>query len=190
MHRICWAALFIVVASGTGYCQQTSDKNVASICGYEELYHKAGWEIPGIKGARKKNGRMSVPGNPEVFRTELEPHTRASTIQTFRCSREHSGRLEIEDIDIGIGSLSSFEVAGKIFAYGVTYGVRVIENGQPIDTAAEWSLKFYDLDGSGRFTVRRSERERFVPEFIPAWVKGRANAKAGQDLKSLAVPSN
>lgn len=189
MHTISCAIVFILVASANGHSQQPSDETLTPTCGYSELYRKAGWDIPGIKGSKTKDGRMAVPGEPGVFRTELELTTRTSRIQTFRCSREHPGRLEIEDIDIGIGSLSSFDVGGQIFAYGLTYGARVIENGQPMDIAAEWSLKFYDLDGSGHFTIRRGERGRFVPEFIPDWVKDSTGINTKQN-GARAVPRN
>jgi hypothetical protein len=190
MHSISCTIFFILLTFANGYSQQPSDKIPVPTCDYSELYRKAGWDIPGIKGAKTKDGRMAVPGKPGVFRTELEPASRTSTIHTFRCSREHPGRLEIEDIDIGIGSLSTFDVGGQIFAYGLTYGVRVVENGQPMDIAAEWSLKFYDLDGSGRFTIIRGERGRFVPEFFPNWVKGGADTNTKQDGGSPVAPRN
>jgi len=76
---------------------------------------------------------------------------------------KHSGRVEIEDLDVGIMSLTSFDVGGRIFAYDLEYGIHGI--------GAVWTVKFYDLDGSGRFTLRRSELVRIVPDLIPAWVK-------------------
>lgn len=156
--------VMLAILTSNLYPQQSGDTSAEQIC-YSELYRKEGWTIPGLQGARKKGGRGAVPEKPDVYLTALEPPHRGSTIQIFRCSREHTGRLEIEDLDVGIIDLSSFDVGGRIFAYNLIYGVDGI--------AAEWSIRFYDLDGSGRFTLRRTERSRFTPELIPDWVKNR-----------------
>ncbi len=161
-----WAIYTIMLAAASlevAYSQEPLEKEAATPCGYSELYRKEGWVIPGINGAKKKHEHMAVPGKPGTYATELQPTTRASTIQVFRCSREHAGRLEVEDVNMGIGSLYSFDVGGRIFAYSLVYGVDGI--------GAEWSVMFYDLDGSGRFTSRRAERSSLVPELIPDWVK-------------------
>ena len=97
--------------------------------------------------------------------TELEPTTHKATIQSFHCSGEHVGRVEIEDRDVGIiGSSISllFDVDGLIFACNLVNGIDGI--------GAEWTIRLYDLDGSGRFTLRRSERNPIVPQLIPDWV--------------------
>lgn len=161
MHRLC-AVLAIIVACTNAPCQQSSDKAEAPTCCYSELYRKEGWVIPGLKGA-KSGYRVAVPDKHGVYLTKLEPTANGATIQKFTCSREHAGRVEIEDLNVGIINLTSFDVGGHIFAYNLVYGIAGI--------GTEWSVRFYDLDGSGRFTLRRSERNRFVPELIPDWVE-------------------
>jgi len=133
------------------------------VCGYSELYRKEGWLVPGLDGAKKKMARAAVPGKPGMYLTILEPAKRASSIQVFQCSQAHVGRLEMADIAVAVGDVYAFDVGGRIFAYGVVYGIDGI--------AAEWHIMFYDVDGSGRFTVRRSERSRFVPDSTPDWIK-------------------
>lgn len=162
MHRLC-AVFAIVVACNYARCQQSSDKEEAPTCCYSELYRKEGWVIPGVKDAKSK-WRVAVPDRPKVYMTELEPTSHKASIQRFSCSREHSGRVEIDDVDVGIRNLTSFDIGGHIFAYNFEYGIDGI--------GAVWIVKFYDLDGSGRFTLRRSERVRIVPELIPDWVRG------------------
>jgi hypothetical protein len=159
MHRLC-AVVAIVVACNNAPCQQPSDKEAPSCC-YSELYRKEGWVIPGIKGAKSK-WRVAVPDKPGVYMTELEPTSHKATIQSLSCSREHTGRLELEDLDVGIINLTFFDIGGRIFAYNLVYGIDGI--------GAEWTVRYYDLDGSSRFTLRRSERNRIVPELIPDWV--------------------
>jgi hypothetical protein len=149
--------------------QQTTDKSDQPTCGYSELYQEAGWLVSGLDGAKKKTARTAVPSKAGVYLTILEPTKHELSVQVFRCSRTHIGRLEIVDITVGIGDLYAFDVGGRIFAYGMVYGIDGV--------AAEWPLIFYDVDGSGRFTVRRSEMNRFAPELIPEWVN---DTKANQ----------
>jgi hypothetical protein len=176
LRIICTIAIIIAFVEGA-QSQQPVEDDPPPACVYTELYQKDGWAIPGIKGAKKK-WRTAVPDEWEVYITELAPPTRASTIQSFRCSREDAGRLEIEDLNMGILSLSSFDVGGRIFAYTLIYGVDGI--------ATEWSVRFYDLDGSGRFRLRRSERNRFVPDLIPDWVRNAAGAETKHDESQVA----
>lgn len=164
MHRLC-AVVAIVVTFNNAPCQQPSDKEEAPTCCFSELYRKEGWVIPGIKGAKSRL-RVAVPDKHGVYMTELEPTKHGATVQSFTCSREHAGRLEIEDRDVWITNLTSFDVGGRIFAYNLLYGIDGI--------GAEWTVRFYDLDGSGRFTLRRSETNRIVPELIPEWVTASA----------------
>jgi hypothetical protein len=119
--------------------------------------------MPGVKDAKSK-WRVAVPNKTGVYMSELEPIRHKASIQSFSCSREHSGRVEIEDLNVGIINLTSFDVGGRVFAYALTYGIDGI--------GAEWTAKFYDLDGSGRFTLQRSELVRIVPDLIPDWVRG------------------
>jgi len=99
MHRIC-AIVAIVIACNNSPCPQSRDKTEAPACCYSELYRKEGWVIPGIKGAKSK-WRIAAPDKHGVYMTELEPITHRATIQSFPCSREHAGRVEIEDLDVG-----------------------------------------------------------------------------------------
>lgn len=189
MHRIICAISLVVVTTVSGYSQESDEKNAPAPCIYSELYKTEGWKIPGLKGARKKSGRAAVPNKPGVYMTELEPTDRASTIEVFRCSQVHAGRLEVESIDIGIAYLYSFDVGGRVFAYSLTYGIDVAENGQSMPIGAVWLVMFYDPDGSGRFTLRRGEKGRFVPDLIPDWVKNNAETKTKPD-ENQAVPRN
>ena len=158
--------IFCVVAIAAAFAScaypQRVEQGSPLKCDYSELYKKEGWTIPGVDGAQKK-WRAPIQEKAGVYRTELQPSRRAAKMQSFLCSREHVGRMEIEDRDIGVLGLSSFDFGGHIFAYDLIYGVDGI--------GAEWFVRFYDLDGSGRFALRRSETNRLVPDLIPDWVK-------------------
>jgi hypothetical protein len=166
--RMTCAAAIVAGFLGSAGAQQSPEKPTPS-CTFTELYRQEGWTIPGVKGAKKK-ARWSVPYEPGVYATTLIPENRRARFETFACSRELPGRLEVAGTDIGIHLLYSFEVDGRVFAYELQYGIDVVENGKSMPSSALWGLKFYDMDGSGLFTVRRGERSLF-PEFIPDWVK-------------------
>ena len=119
MNHIACATVRVAALSVAAYPQQSVDKPKAQTCGYGEVYKKNGWVIPGVDGA-KKAWRTTVPNRNGVYMTKLEPIARAAVIQRLSCSREHVGRLEIEDVEVGITSLSSFDVGGRIFAYNLT----------------------------------------------------------------------
>jgi hypothetical protein len=66
-----------------------------------------------------------------------------------------------------------FEMNGHVFAYRVTaVPVSIGKNGSRDPLGSQEILAFYDIDGSGRFTVMRDAGgfEPFVP-FVPNWVK-------------------
>src|ERR1700730_4695786 len=157
-RTICTITVILAFLEGA-YCQQPAEKVPPPTCSFSELYRKDGWVIPGLDGATKKE-RVAIPDRAGVYKTTLEPTKRASTIRVFRCSQEHGGRLEIEDISMGIEYLSSFDVGGRVFAYSLSYGVDGI--------AASWLVMFYDLDGSGRFTLRIGEGNRLIPPPVSA----------------------
>lgn len=162
MNRIICTIALVAASSVPGYPHPSPDNSVAQTCGYTEIYKKKGWTIPGVDGA-KKMWRVAGPGRKGVYMTKLEPVTRAATIQSVSCSREHPGRLEMEDAEIQIIGLSSFGVDGRNFAYNLIYEIDGI--------AVEWNVTFYDLDGSGHFTLRRGETSRVVPDLLPDWVR-------------------
>jgi hypothetical protein len=64
---------------------------------------------------------------------------------------------------MGISDFYAFDIEGWILACSVVYGVDGI--------AAEWHVRSYDLDGSGRFTLRGSERSRLAPDLLPESAK-------------------
>lgn len=170
MRQIVWVIGVILAVSTLGHSQELNGKTAEPICEYSELYRKDGWTIPGLDKVTKKR-RAAVPGRTGVYLTMLEPAKRVAILEIFRCSREHAGRLEIEHNQIGIDSLSLFDSGGRVFAYSLTYGMDSVENGRSVPIGAIWSIKFYDLDGSGRFTLRRGEKNRIVPDLVPDWVK-------------------
>ena len=170
MFRIICTLVIFVAFPGNSPSQDAVA--LSPTCEFSEIYRKEGWIIPGRDGANKK-WRVPTPNKPGIHMTELVPTQRGSAIQSFECSREHAGRLEIGEIHMAIESLRAFDVGERTFAYKLSYAVDGV--------GASWLVTFYDLDGSGRFTLRRSERSTFVPELIPDWVKNSSDTQARQN---------
>jgi hypothetical protein len=119
-----------------------------------------------------------------VFVTVLAPVEQEAVMTDMWCSRDYSGRIEVEDVPIRVLDLWAFDFAGRVFAYGVSYGKDAIQNGVRVPIGASSAVMFYDMDGFGRFKVRRAAKYPFIPDVIPDW------AKNGADAASLANPKS
>jgi hypothetical protein len=173
MRRIILTMAAMIVFLGGSYSQQSREKGSPTPCSYSELYRKDGWMVPGLKGAKIKVKRMAVEDSPGMSMMVLEPTEPEPTITVFRCSRDHVGRMEIDEIPIGIITLWAFDFGGRTFAYRLSYGIDTIENGQRMPTGSAANVMFYDLDGSGRFVLRKSAggpSDSVAPAPIPEWV--------------------
>jgi hypothetical protein len=72
---------------------------------------------------------------------------------------------------IRILALWAFDFKGRTFAYGLSYGIDAMQDGSRVPLGAASGVMFYDVDGTGRFTIIRAARFPFVPELIPNWVE-------------------
>jgi hypothetical protein len=144
----------------------------ANLCSFSEAYRAEGWKIPGLLGAKKKTERASLSTHPEVFATMLDPGESEVELMSPKCPREFPGRLTLDTQPIKITELWKFDIAGKVFAYGVKFTHQAIENGVRINRLAVSQLIFYDTDGSGSYTLLKyPQRTILVSIDVPAWVK-------------------
>lgn len=162
------------------FSQQQIDGDASKGCMFSEVYRKAGWAIPGIPAAAVKNKSSRQPYGEMagVFVTTLKPNPVETAVTVLWCSRDDNGRLQIDDEPVGIISLWAFDFNGQIFAYSVRYVMESILQGERRPLGGESQVIFYDLDGSGRFTLMKGPGGPRVPTFIPDWVKKRVGAAA------------
>jgi hypothetical protein len=161
--------LFVLSLSATAtlFAQQPSIPNAATTCDISEVHNVDGWAVPGLKRAVVQGKPIQYPNG--VVAKSLVPRDRQASFTYFRCSEDHRGRLEVGEFPIGIYQIISFEVGGRVFAYYVHLGRERLENGKRADFGTELQIIYYDLDGSGRFTLRKYTMVR-SPEFTPDWV--------------------
>jgi len=171
MFRITFMSILIVLGSGQLVAQQPAPGATAPVCSFSEIYRAEGWTVPGLARATVKSQRARFSNIPGVFVTVLMPVESESTITDIWCPPDHEGRLEIKEQPIGILNLWSFDFAGRVFAYGVSYGREAMQNGARVPIGAASAVMFYDVDGSGRFAVRKWARYPFMPDFVPDWAK-------------------
>lgn len=166
--------LLIIAACGNAFSQQRTEANAGKMCTFTGIYRKDGWTIPGMPAVPAKDDkhprRRVSDEMPDVFATKLTPVTSEATVTRISCSHDQSGRLQVDEQPVGIIWLFSFDFEGRVFAYGVRYALEKIENGARSDAGMESGFVFYDLDGSGRFTLRKSTLPMPSPDFIPDWV--------------------
>ncbi len=170
MHRISLAVALVFLACGSLLAQKSANAAATPACNITEIYRADGWTIPGLQGAKPLGPRRVLVNIPYVFITPLKPGNSPSMFAYYFCSPGHSGRLEIMEFPIGVYRLFSFDVDGRVFAYYIEFVRERFENGTRVDVGAVSMAMFYDLDGSGRFTLRRVS-SMSVPEFVPDWVR-------------------
>jgi len=167
-------AIAIVMVLGTmnARCQSKTEQNTGPTCSFAEVYRQEGWTIPGLDGA-KKQLRQAWKDKPGFFITSLQPSQPESFIfPNASCPYDHPGRLVIENRPIRVMNLISWDYQGKVFGYEVVYALQVIENGARTELAAATAVQFFDIDGSGRFSVMRPPdyRNLFAPTVVPDWL--------------------
>jgi hypothetical protein len=171
------AIILVILAGKNAFPQQHADADAVKTCTFDGIYRKDGWTIPGMpaKQADVKYPRKPYSNMPGVFGTMLTPVNPETTYTRIGCSRDNSGWLQIDEQPIAIIWLFSFDFEGRVFAYGIRFGLERIENGVRRDAGMESALVFYDLDGSGHFALKKSAGLPF-PDFMPDWVKKGADA--------------
>jgi hypothetical protein len=120
-----------------------------------------------------------VKDKPGYFVSSYQPIKAETFIpQDVSCPYNHPGRLVIENRPVRVVQLISWDYEGKLFMYEVFYALQVIYHGTRTELAAESQWQFFDVDGSGRFTVMRPvDRNPFAPEMIvydPVFIVGGA----------------
>jgi hypothetical protein len=191
MFRKWLAIIFAVVAFGNAFPQAKTASEATKTCAFSEIYRKDGWTIPGLPALDAKSVRKRLSGAmPDVFATTLTPSVSQTTFIRIWCPSSQNGRLQIAEQPAGIIWLISFDFKGRVFAYGVRYGLERIENGTRRDAGMESGFVFYDLDGSGLFTLRKSTLPMPSPDFIPDWVKKPYSSVPISDVAEMGHAQN
>ncbi len=154
-------------------------------CAFTSLYNKNGWVIPGLRGATiaHPRGRYSIAGEQTkqpIFITSMKATQNRGTVTVVKCSREVQASTEVETLSVEVLRLWKFDVDGKVFAYGLSAGWLgpADASGRRPHLGTLSDFIFYDLDGSGRFSLLKTETMPFRLE-VPEWVHN-----AGADSKS------
>src|SRR5215472_3218888 len=153
MLRLAAILVFLASSIETGPLQEPATEPTAPACNFAEIYKADGWSIPGLQNAKIKQ-KANFVNLPGVVVTKLEPSVTEATLTQISCSREHPGRIEIEEKPIGILELTAYEYKGRVFAYGLYYEGQAIEDSARVRLGCASSYLFYDVEGSGHFTLR------------------------------------
>jgi hypothetical protein len=181
MLRAPFASALVLLGTSVAFPQQPAPKDATPNCTFSEVYKKDGWTVPGVHGAKVKQ-RATLTDLPGVFVTILEPADAQTNIPEIWCPQDHPGRLVLDDSPIRIMVLWSFDCGGRVFAYRISYAEEAIYNGERHELAAATSVFFYDMEGSGKFTVLDAGKRLngkgwgYLPSFIPDWAKNNAAA--------------
>jgi len=165
------STLLCVVAAG----ESGKETGTQCDCHLTSLYNKSGWAIPGLEGSSEKSPRASYGadnGKGQVFVTRMKAGPKPAAITWLHCSARFEGTTEVQALDVDALELWAFDVDGKVFAYGVTAGWLgpPDASGHRAQIGSVSDVLFYDMDGSGKFTLMRYTKVPFAPE-IPEWLK-------------------
>jgi len=166
----------VLMILSTFFClaQEPEKQGAAQQIQIAEVLDRTGWKVPGATGARvTQHARWTTEGLEGVFADALKPVSPNTSILLLTTVRDKPGAIEIRQQQIEVTELLRFSLNGRAFAYRVTAIPQSIDNrGKRISLGSEERLAFYDVDGTGKFTVMRDAGDfgPFVP-MIPEWVK-------------------
>jgi hypothetical protein len=110
--------------------------------------------------------------NPGFFATPLKAAKSDLRLIMLGCSRDVPDRLVVRIVPVRVLEMWRLDFNGKVFAYGVQYEPQSESGGVLHRTLEYVQLIFYDVDGSGRFTVMRNQPTRLFQSLkIPEWAK-------------------
>jgi hypothetical protein len=146
-------------------------------CNGAEAVDANGWTVPGLDGAKIK-GRGPLNNLPGVFINMLVPGKAETSFKRVWCSENHPGMIETDEMPIRVMELWSYDTGGQVFAYRVQFAQQVMDDGVRHELGAAFVAFYYDVDGSGRFSVIATNlrgKSEFSPSFIPDWAKKSAS---------------
>jgi len=152
-------------------------------CGFSEVYQRDGWRIAGLSGATDGGPRAALTLHTEgkedeskqgIFVTSLNAGKLDLRLTVLQCSQDFPARLVIRVVSVRVLEMWRFDFDGKIFAYGARYEPQTVpRRGVPHSTLEYVQVVFYDVDGSGRFTVMQYQNSRLFQSLeVPEWAKG------------------
>jgi hypothetical protein len=140
-------------------------------CSFAEVFNPVGWEIPGLSGSKivRSDIRYETNAPGDVFMDTLDPDGARAVLLLLMCDSNHVGRLEAREQPIAIKTLIRFRWGQRVFGYKVVADWADVQSGKWVPVGMTEILVYYDVDGSGKFKVRRGA-ELFKLE-VPEWVK-------------------
>jgi hypothetical protein len=140
-------------------------------CGFSELFRPEGWKIPGISGAVPKGKAFALASVPSISILDMQAGKSDRNLLLPMCSRDFPGRLIIRATPVRVLAMSRVDFKGKVFAYTAQYEPQTEADGVPHRSLEYTQVVFYDVDGSGRFSVMKYDMKGLFlrsPD-VPEW---------------------
>jgi hypothetical protein len=142
------------------------------LCRFDSVSHFGGWTVPGLVGSAPTDVRRTFPNAPGLTALRLRPAKTSVKLAILRCSRRASGRIDFELTLVKTLELWRCEFRGRIFAYAASYEPQHIEGGERRGTLGFVPVIFYDIDGSGKFSIMRYPGGTLLDALeVPEWAK-------------------
>jgi hypothetical protein len=166
-------ALVFILCTSSAFTQTPATSSSSSKCQFSEVLRQEGWTIPGVDSAKPKP-RTSLARHAGMFVTMYEPLDAEVNLTIATCKSTQEGRLEIKDISVKIIRLWAFDAGSKPYAYRLEYADAASNDDKHSDPGSSSIIFFYDLDGSGLFTLFKyadSTKSSSLPSIIPDWAQ-------------------
>ena len=164
---------FAFILCTTSLFSQTPPTGSSSAkCQFSEVLRSDGWTFPGVDSAKSKQ-RTALARHAGMFVTMFDPLDADVNLTIATCKSTQEGRLEIKEITAKIIKLWAFDAGSKPFAYRIEY-VETATNEDKRSAPGSAIIFFYDLDGSGTFTLLKyadSSKSIMLPSIIPDWAQ-------------------
>jgi hypothetical protein len=174
-HHAVSVVLLTALLAGAG-CKSNNNKLAAqqasaakpSPTPSKRLIKKAGWEIPGLAGAKETGPSRLRPaaGNAKVYMSWLRPQPKANvagppTLGSYLAEAELK-ELGISAKKLQVLALVKYDIGDRPFCYVVKYRATY-----PVE-----ALHYYDEDGDKSFELVETgtQSPEFVPR-IPGWAQ-------------------
>jgi hypothetical protein len=149
----------------------SADQSPKQACTFTEEFNPSGWEIPGLADSKvvQAGAQFDADGVGDLHGDTLDPREVRASLLVLLCDSKHAGRLEVRNQPVNVHAIFRFRRSQRVFAYRVIADRAEIEDGEWIPVGESEMLVYYDVDGSGKFKLRRGAT-LFKLE-VPEWVK-------------------
>jgi hypothetical protein len=172
--KVLWVVCFVLFAACVVNAQEPDEAQEAEPLVQRNI-ERSGWTIPlfADQVSEVKDGKPEIIEGVEV-QTKLHKLKDEQLVYVESCDPKVDEKLIAngQRRDFVVRGFTTYEVKGRVFAYGVVYYIVMAENGYITERyGAAVNVHYVDEDGNGTFELRC---RAMTLKSLPEWVKSLA----------------